>query len=136
MTTCFRPPQAMFVEIVDGRIFIEITPPTPARKLNLQFLGGTSRCNAILHRPKLGPKDFNWPRLENDGPLFSRLSLPDETGLRKTEVLASLEPQEQYLLEVRSDSGLLSEPLGISHVSALYTDLKGMSRTLGIVAIC
>lgn len=128
MNTTYQLSRPISVEVTEEGTFIDVIPTRPAIKLHLQFLGGETNCSVNVVTPSFQPKSINWRVSDESGRPSARVQPPDDFGIRKVEVLASLEAQEHYRLHI-------AEVNALTHVCALITDASGASRNLGISPI-
>ena len=114
---------------------INVIPPRPSKKLNLEFLGDDGFYYVTVEDPILPRKYFNWPLAEDTSKHQCPLGPAGNNGVRRCEVLASLEPQEHYVLRISHSSKANGNPSSLSHLYLSFTDVSGKSSPIGFVGL-
>lgn len=134
-TPSFSQASTVFVDRDGSDWVITVKPPRPSKKLNLEFLGDDATYIVTVDTPILPSKGFNWSHSGETGKHECPLSPAGTNGIRRCEVLASLEPQDHYVLRVGA-LGHKDEDLGhLTHLYVSFTDEDGQHSPMGFMGL-
>lgn len=114
---------------------INVAPPRPSKKLNIEFLGDDGPYMVTVEMPLLASKGFNWSFTERAEKHQSPVKEAGPGGVRRCEVLASLQPQDLYTLRVTPLSKRHNVSPGLTHLYLSFTDDSGHHAPLGFRAL-
>lgn len=128
-------PTEAFCRTFDGYIEFIFRPSKPSYKINLQFLAtAESPFDIVAVEPALNGRDSNWGKPNESGLISRPLGRSDDLGIRRVEVLATLNPVTEYKFRLEPTDNS-SELNSIQFMTAEVLDEDGSRRSLGILPL-